>query len=207
MPCKIYTKKKKITMKNLVNFEDFLNESKIQRTATIKAEADKEISRKLEKSLREAMKLTEEIEAEKAKFQAAVKIKELELKSRQAEIVEAMKDMDTTTLKFKKILATIEKTKGRVTHSYAKLWEFALGQSTASQKKALLTYQDLNKKINPDKISLEIKRVNEESINESLTSLLKRVWDFLKGKVEEVLSVSKDYTESVEALEKVVSVA
>ena len=189
-------------MKNLSTFEDFISESKIQRVATIKAETDTQITSKIEKSLREAMKLTEEIEAEKAKFQEAIRIKELELKSKQATIMEAMKQMDTTTLKFKKILATIETSKGRVTHSYAKLWDFALGQATASQKKALLTYQDLNKKINPDKITLELKKVNE-----GIMDILGRVWDYLKAKAEEVMSISNEYTESVEALEGIVNTA
>ncbi len=186
-------------MKNLSNFSDFISESKIQRTATIKAETDTEITRKLEKTMRDALKLTEEIEAEKVKFQEAIKIKELELKSKQADIIKAMSQMDTTTLKFKKILATIETSKGRVTHSYAKLWDFALEQATVSQKKALLTYQDLNKKINPDKLTLDLKKVNE-----GVMDIIGKVWDYLKRKVEEIVSVSNNYTESVEALETIV---
>ena len=118
-------------------FNEFINEAKVQRTATIQAETDAEITHKIEKLLKDAMKLTEDVEAQRAEFEKAVKIKELELKSKHSAIMETMKGMDTTTLKFKKILATINTSKGKITFPYAKLWEFALDQATAAQKKVL----------------------------------------------------------------------
>jgi hypothetical protein len=194
-------------MKNLRNFSDFLNEAKVDRTATIKAETDTQITNKIEKLLREAMKLTEDVEAQRAEFEKAVKIKELELKSKQAAIMQAMQEMDTTTLKFKKILATIDTSKGRITHSYATLWEFALNQATAAQKKALIEYKEVNQKINPDKLTLKLKRLPESVVNEGIADMLSGVWNWLKAKAAQFLGTTKIYTESVDALESVVNAA
>lgn len=186
----------------LHSFDDFINEAKVQRVATIKAETDAEITRKLEKLLREASKLNDEVESERAKFEQAIKIKELELKSKQAALVEAMQQMGTTSIKYKKILATIETSKGRVTHAYAKLWEFALLQANENQKKALLEFQNVNKKINPDKLKLEIRKVAEAE--NFLGNLLSNIWNFLKEKAKAIKAVFNEYTQSVEALETVV---
>jgi hypothetical protein len=191
-------------MSKVHSFENFLAEAKVQRTATIKAEADTEITHKIEKLLREAMKLTEEVEAQKAEFEKALKIKELELKSKNAAIMDVMKGMDTTTLKFKKILATINTTKGKITFPYAKLWEFALDQATATQKKALLNYKEINKKLNPDRLSLELKRVQESEINEGVMDMLSGIWNWLKSKVEDFMNDLRNYNDSVNALESLV---
>jgi hypothetical protein len=187
------------------NFNTFLNEAdKNTRTATIKASTDVEITRKLEKLLREATKLTDEVEAEKAKYEEAVKIKELELKSKQAAIFEAMQAMNTTTIKFKKILATIESKKGNTTYAYSTLWNFALQQATVSQKKALVEFQEMNKKIGATKLSLVIKKVNEEELNEGLADMLSVIWNFLKEKTAKIVAAFTEYTEAVDALETAV---
>jgi hypothetical protein len=191
-------------MSKVHSFENFLAEAKVQRTATIKAEADTEITHKIEKLLREAMKLTEEVEAQKAEFEKALKIKELELKSKNAAIMDVMKGMDTTTLKFKKILATINTAKGKITFPYAKLWEFALDQATATQKKALLNYKEINKKLNPDRLSLELKRVQESEINEGVMDMLSGIWNWLKSKVKDFVNDLRNYNDSVNALESLV---
>ena len=185
------------------NFNSFLNEA--ERTATIKASTDVEITRKLEKLLREATKLTDEVEAEKAKYEEAVKIKQLELKSKQSAIFEAMQAMNTTTIKFKKILAIIESKKGNTTYSYSTLWDFALQQATSAQKKALVEFQEMNKKINPTKLSLVIKKVNEEELNEGLSDMLSGIWNFLKEKTAKIVAAFTNYSESVDALESVVN--
>ena len=182
-------------------FNEFINEAKVQRTATIQAETDAEITHKIEKLLKDAMKLTEDVEAQRVEFEKAVKIKELELKSKHSAIMETMKGMDTTTLKFKKILATINTSKGKITFPYAKLWEFALDQATAAQKKVLVDYKEVNKKLNPDRLSLSLKRVEESQINEGLLS---GIWDWLKAKVKGLVETFKDYNTSVDALDTVV---
>jgi hypothetical protein len=184
---------------NLHSFEDFLNEAKVQRVATIKAETDTEITRRLEKLLREASKLNDEVEAERAKFEQAIKIKELELRSKQNAILQAMQEMGTTMLKFKKILATIENVKGRTTYPYAKLFEYALDQANENQKRVLVEYKEVNKKINPDRLKVEIKKVNE-----GLGDILSGIWNFLKNKAKSIVAAFSSYTESVEALEAVV---
>jgi hypothetical protein len=187
-------------MSRLQTFEDFLNEASNQRTATVKTETTAEINRKLEKLLREAAKLNEEVEVERAKFEQAIKIKELELRSKQNAILLAMQEMGTTMLKFKKILATIENTKGRTTYPYAKLWEYALDQANENQKKVLVEYKEINKKVNPDKLKVEIKKVNE-----GLGDILNGIWNFLKDKAKQIKAAFGSYTESVDALEAVVN--
>ena len=180
-------------------FEDFLKEAKVQRVATIKSEAETEITYKLEKLLREASKLADEVQTERAKFEEAIKIKELELRSKQNTILQAMQEMGTTTLKFKKILATIESVKGKTTYPYAKLFDYALDQANEDQKKVLIEYKELNKKINPDKLKMEIRKVNE-----GLGEMLSSIWNFLKSKADAIVSTFSSYTESVDALEAVV---
>jgi len=187
----------------LQSFDDFINEAKVQRVATIKSETDAEITHKLEKLLREASKLNDEVESERAKFEESIKIKELELKSKQAALVEAMRQMGTTSIKYKKILATIETSKGRVTHAYAKLWEFALLQATQNQKKTLLEFQDVNKKINPDKLKLEIRKVAEAE--NFLKNILTGIWNFLSEKAQQIRTTFEEYSQSVEALDAVVA--
>ncbi len=185
-------------------FNEFINEAKVQRTATIQAETDAEITHKIEKLLKDAMKLTEDVEAQRAEFEKAVKIKELELKSKHSAIMETMKGMDTTTLKFKKILATINTSKGKITFPYAKLWEFALDQATAAQKKVLVEYKEVNKKLNPDRLSLSLKRVEESEVNEGIADMLSGIWNWLKTKVKGLVETFKDYNTSVDALDTVV---
>ena len=185
-------------------FNEFINEAKVQRTATIQAETDAEITHKIEKLLKDAMKLTEDVEAQRAEFEKAVKIKELELKSKHSAIMETMKGMDTTTLKFKKILATINTSKGKITFPYAKLWEFALDQATAAQKKVLVDYKEVNKKLNPDRLSLSLKRVEESEVNEGIVDMLSGIWNWLKEKAKGLVETFKDYNTSVDALDTVV---
>lgn len=185
-------------------FNEFINEAKVQRTATIQAETDAEITHKIEKLLKDAMKLTEDVEAQRAEFEKAVKIKELELKSKHSAIMETMKGMDTTTLKFKKILATINTSKGKITFPYAKLWEFALDQATAAQKKVLVEYKEVNKKLNPDRLSLSLKRVEESEVNEGIADMLSGIWNWLKAKAKGLVETFKEYNTSVDALDTVV---
>lgn len=185
-------------------FNEFINEAKVQRTATIQAETDAEITHKIEKLLKDAMKLTEDVEAQRVEFEKAVKIKELELKSKHSAIMETMKGMDTTTLKFKKILATINTSKGKITFPYAKLWEFALDQATAAQKKVLVDYKEVNMKLNPDRLSLSLKRVEESEVNEGIADMLSGIWNWLKTKVKGLVETFKDYNTSVDALDTVV---
>lgn len=186
------------------DFNSFLNEAE-KRVATVKSPTEVEITRKLEKLLREASKLTDELAVEKAKYEEAVKIKQLELKSKEAAIFESMQKMNTTTIKYKKILATIESKKGNTTYSYSTLWDFALQQATAAQKKALVEFKELNKKINPTKLNLVIKKVNEGEINEGLKEVLSGIWNFLKEKAAKIVAAFSDYSESVDALEAVVN--
>jgi hypothetical protein len=188
-------------MKHVPNFKTFA----INEATKITTTQEVTVSKALERTIKEALKLSTSIAEERAKFEETMKIKELALKAKEDKVTEAMKELGATTIQVGKVLAKMETSKGRVTHSYAQLWQFALEQVNEKQKKAFMQYQELNKKINPDKMKLAITKTNEGKLNENIYEIVAKAVDYLKKKTVEILSFLTGFKHSVNALDTLVN--
>ena len=158
-------KKIKLIMEQFVkNFENFLNEGKVEATAIIPTEYDKKITKVMEDTIKKAAEYSKQLKELSDEFKKKTDPIKSELGKLDKEVIAFLKEMNATQVKVDKIIAKLDVSKGKISESYKDLFEVALSKHNDNTKKVILEYRAANKRYNPDKI--EAKYEISEGIKE-----------------------------------------
>lgn len=183
------------------NFENFLNEGKVEATAIIPTEHDKKITKAMKDTIKKAAEYSKQLKELSDEFKKKTDPIKSELGKLDKEVIAFLKEMNATQVKVDKIIAKLDVSKGKISESYKDLFEVALSKHNDNTKKVILEYRAANKRYNPDKI--EAKYEISEGVKEVMSAIsdwLKTFWDKMK---HAILS----YKESAQVLEDLANLA
>jgi hypothetical protein len=170
-----------------------LYESFLAEAATVTTPKTIKLNKSIEEKVKLAAKLSADLKKMAAEYEEKLKPMQDVLNKYDEEILNTLTAAQATSAKVEDVIARVMMQKGRLTDSYKTLWEEALLKVNDSTKKALLEFQEQNKKQNPDKYWMEY--VKESMTNEGLKDIkewgsellnkvktwAKDVWSKIKG--------------------------